>query len=182
MESNTEKSKELAFLLRHDTNYSFDPHGWRLVSDLVANHGFTTELLVSIVTTDKKGRYEFNEDHSKIRACQGHSINVDVDLEELTPPDILYHGTATRFLESIFDDGIKKMSRNYVHLTTSWLSAQNTGVRHGHPVVITIDAKQMTADGQKFYKSHNDVWLTERVDPKYFIMVTDKYFDIKNRS
>ena len=111
------KGKHLSFLLRHDTEYKFDEHGYREVSDLINNHSYTKQELEEIVETNDKKRYEFNSNHTKIRARQGHSIEINVDLKEATPPDSLYHGTATRFLESIFKEGLKKMNRNHVHLS-----------------------------------------------------------------
>ena len=93
--------KKLSYLLRHDKSYAFDEHGWREVSDLVANHGFTMEELREIVATNNKQRYEFSEDMTRIRARQGHSIQGDVELAEATPPDLLYHGTAKAFIGSI---------------------------------------------------------------------------------
>ena len=95
------KGKQLSFLLRHDTEYRFDEHGYREVRDLVQNHGFTKDEIVELVETNDKQRYEFNDDKSKIRARQGHSVNINVDLKETLPPDVLFHGTATRFLSSI---------------------------------------------------------------------------------
>ena len=111
------KGKHLSFLLRHDTEYKFDEHGYREVSDLINNHSYTKQELEEIVETNDNKRYEFNSNHTKIRARQGHSIEINVDLKEATPPDSLYHGTATRFLESIFKEGLKKMNRNHVHLS-----------------------------------------------------------------
>ena len=113
----SKKSKELAFLLRHDTEYKFDKHGWREVSDLVKNHGYTKDELADIVATDEKGRYEWNDQKTKIRARQGHSINVDVELKLTLAPDKLYHGTSSRFMESIKKSGLLPMSRQYVHLS-----------------------------------------------------------------
>ena len=163
----TRKSKHLAFLLRHDTDYAFDEHGWREVRDLVRNHGYTKSELEEIVATNDKQRYEFNTQHTKIRARQGHSINVDVELKECTPPDVLYHGTATRFLESIYKEGIKSGLRLYVHLPPTVEIAQKIGSRHGKPYVLGIDCKAMVADGIKFFLSNNGVWLTRYVAPKY---------------
>lgn len=165
------KSKHLAFLLRHDTNYAFDEHGWRDVRDLVRNQGYTKAELEEIVATNDKQRYEFNLQHTKIRARQGHSINVDVELKECTPPDVLYHGTATRFLESIYKEGIKSGSRLYVHLSPTVEIAHKVGARHGTPYVLGIDCKAMVADGLKFYLSNNGVWLTKFVAVKYLIQV-----------
>ena len=163
------KSKRLAFLLRHDEEYQFDEHGWREVSDLIANHGYTMELLDEIVEKNIKKRYEYSEDKSKIRARQGHSINVDVELKETTPPDILYHGTAETTVPAILKEGIIKGSRLHVHLSQTEETAVNVGKRHGKPTVLRIDAKQMSEDGIKFYLSNNGVWLTDYVSPKYII-------------
>lgn len=163
------KGKRLAFLLRHDKDYQFDEHGWREVSDLIANHGYTMELLDEIVETNNKKRYEYSEDKSKIRARQGHSVNVDVELKEVIPPDILYHGTAETTLSAIMNEGIIKGGRLHVHLSQTEETALNVGKRHGKPVVLRINAGQMNQDGIKFYLSNNGVWLTEYVSPKYII-------------
>lgn len=165
------KGKQLSFLLRHDTEYRFDEHGYREVQDLVQNHGFTKDEIVELVETNDKQRYEFNDDKSKIRARQGHSVNVNVDLKETLPPDVLFHGTATRFLESIREKGILKMSRNYVQLSEKIDTAMDVGGRHGNPVVLGVDTKTMREDGIKFYLSNNNVWLTEFVDSKYIAAI-----------
>lgn len=165
------RGKKLSYLLRHDTSYAFDEHGWREVSDLVGNHGFTMEELREIVATNNKQRYEFSEDMTCIRARQGHSIQVDVELEEAIPPDVLYHGTAKEFADSIMKQGILKGKRLYVHLSTTVETATKVGQRHGAPVVLAIDAKRMSEDGNKFFLSRNGVWLTEFVDAKYITEV-----------
>lgn len=141
------QGKKLSYLLRHDLSYAFDEYGWCEVSDLVANHGFTLEELREIVATNNKQRYEFSKDLPRIRARQGHSIQVDVELAEATPPDILYHGTAKSFVESIMSQGIQKGKRLYVHLSTTIDMATKVGERHGEPVVLAIDAKRMHEDG-----------------------------------
>ena len=164
-----QRGKKLSYLLRHDKSYAFDEHGWREVSDLVANHGFTVEELSEIVATNNKQRYEFSEDMTSIRARQGHSIQVDVELEEAIPPDILYHGTSKEFVGSIMDQGILKGKRLYVHLSTTVEMATKVGARHGEPVILAIDAKRMSEDSIKFFLSRNGVWLTEFVDAKYII-------------
>jgi putative RNA 2'-phosphotransferase len=165
--------KQLSFLLRHDSeafsNGLIDKHGWRKVSELVKDHKYTKDLLDDIVKTNNKQRYEYNEDETLIRARQGHSIKVDVNLSESTPPDILYHGTATRFLDSILEKGIVKGNRLYVHLSKDDETATTVGARHGKPYVLKIDAKKMYEDGIKFYLSNNNVWLTDFVDVKYII-------------
>ncbi len=168
-----QRGKKLSYLLRHDKTYAFDEHGWREVSDLVANHGFTLEELREIVVTNNKQRYEFSEDMTRIRARQGHSIQVDVELEEAIPPDVLYHGTAKGFADSIMKQGILKGKRLYVHLSTTVETAKKVGQRHGEPVVLAIDAKRMSEDGNKFFLSRNGVWLTEFVDAQYIIGVVE---------
>lgn len=162
-----ERGKELAFLLRHDKDYKFDEHGWRTVDDLIQNHNYTMDELEEIVETNNKKRYEFSKDKTLIRARQGHSVNVDVELKETTPPDVLYHGTAERFLKSIFEKGILKGERLYVHLSDNADTALTVGKRHGKPAVLCVNAKSMCTDGKKFFLSSNGVWLTEHVDPKY---------------
>ena len=169
MENNTQKSKELAYLLRHDTSYKFDAHGWREVRDLINNHGYTMELLQDIVENNNKKRYEFSNDYKYIRARQGHSVQVDVELEEKTPPKMLYHGTSADAVPSIMKEGIKKQSRLYVHLSETVDTATNVGARHGKAKVLIIDTEAMCNDGIKFYLSHNNVWLTDYVSPKYIV-------------
>lgn len=169
-----ELSKELAYLLRHDKDAFdkgfIDECGWIAVGTLPPC--FTKELLDDIVKTDNKGRYEFNEDKTKIRARQGHSIPVDVGLKEVTPPDVLYHGTSDRFLDSIMFYGLKKGSRLYVHLSKDVETAKNVGKRHGGGlVVLKIDTKGMHEAGEKFYISNNGVWLTDYVNPKWISKV-----------
>lgn len=163
--------KHLSWLLRHDKQ-SFqdgiiDKNGWRPTSELVKEHGYTKELLDEIVDTNDKQRYEYNNDKSRIRARQGHSIPVDVGLTEAEPPKTLYHGTYTRVLESIYKHGILKGGRMYVHLSKDRETALKVGSRHGTPYILEIDAEQMYKDGVKFYVSNNGVWMTERVDSKY---------------
>lgn len=166
------KGKQLAFLLRHDKEAFEDgrinEHGWRQVSEL-AKLGYSRSILDEIVATNNKQRFEYSPDKRKIRARQGHSIPVDVELKEATPPDILYHGTATKFLESIYKNGILPGTRLYVHLSPDEETAINVGSRHGKPFVIKIDCQKMLADDCKFFLSNNGVWLTESVNPDYFV-------------
>ncbi len=167
------QGKHLAFLLRHDKEGLekglIDKNGWRKVEELIKLHQYTKELLEEIVETNDKQRYEFNNDKTKIRARQGHSIDVDVELKEETPPDILYHGTSSKFLESIYKQGILKGTRQHVHLSGDIETAKKVGARHGNPVVLFIDTKKMKEDGIKFFKSNNGVWLTEYINQKYII-------------
>lgn len=167
------RGKKLSYLLRHDKTYAFDEHGWREVIDLVANHDFTMEELREIVATNNKQRYEFSEDMTRIRARQGHSILVDVELAEAMPPDILYHGTAKEYADSIMKKGVLKGKRLYVHLSTTVEMATKVGQRHGDSVVLAIDAKRMSENGIKFFLSRNGVWLTEFVDAQYIISVVE---------
>ena len=168
----------MSFLLRHDKAYRFDEHGWREVSDLITNHGYTMDELKEIVATNNKQRYEFSEDMTRIRARQGHSIHVDVELEKTLPPDILYHGTGEQFLASIMDQGINKGNRLYVHLSATGETAVNVGRRHGKPIVLVVNTKRMAEDGHKFYLSRNGVWLTDFVEVKYIngLLNMEDYF------
>ena len=167
-------SKLITLALRHKPealNLSMDKHGWVSVKELI-NHvselyDFDMRMLEYIVANDNKQRFSFNEDKTKIRANQGHSIDVDVELEECTPPDVLYHGTGEKSTESISKSGLKPMSRLYVHLSSDANTALNVGSRHGTPVVYVVDTKSMVQDEIKFYKSKNNVWLTKYVHPKY---------------
>ena len=115
------------------------------------------EELEEIVSTNDKQRYEFSDDRKKIRARQGHSIHVDVELQETTPPDVLYHGTAAASVDSIMRQGILKGNRLYVHLSETVETATNVGKRHGTPAILRIDTRRMHEDGMPFYLSHNCV-------------------------
>ena len=123
----------------------------------------------NIVSTDEKQRFSFNENHTKIRANQGHSIDVKIPMKEIEPPAVLYHGTAEKYLESIRAQGILKRTRNYVHLSMDFETARMVGSRHGIPVVLQIDTRQMYHDGYKFFVSENGVWQTEHIPFRYII-------------
>lgn len=167
---NLKKSgKKLAYLLRHDREYVFDPHGWRSVRELVTEHGFTVGQLRHIVAVDDKQRYEFDESGKFLRARQGHTVQVDVELDRLTPPARLYHGTIRPNVALIALEGIRKMRRLYVHLSASEAVAKTVGARFGDPVVLVIDSERMAADGIPFYRSRNGVWLTDFVDSRYIL-------------
>lgn len=165
------KSRQLAYLLRHDRDYIFDSNGWREVEDLIQNHGFTMPLLINIVATNDKQRFEFNVDRTMIRARQGHSVKVDVELKEATPSGVLYHGTTERVLPSILRDGLRPGARLHVHLSRDMETAIKVGQRHGDPVVLKIDVEAMNTDGVAFYLSKNGVWLTEFVASKYISLM-----------
>ena len=170
----TDTSKYISLILRHKPEVigiSLDEHGWANVSELVAGinktQSFSMEQLEEIVRTDSKKRYSFNEDKTLIRANQGHSIPVDVELPEKQPPDILYHGTGEKYVSSIDRQGLIPKSRLYVHLSKDSDTAVKVGTRHGNPVVYRVDAHKMAEDGYKFYLPVNGVWLTKEVPMKY---------------
>ena len=165
----TERSRKLAYLLRHDTTYVYDELGWRTVENLIEQYHYSMPELQDIVDHDEKGRYEFDQTHTKIRARQGHSVVVDVELEEKIPPVILYHGTSSRFINRIKKEGIKKMTRLYVQLTTSINVAEEVAKRHGgKTIILVVNTYMMSQEKHKFFLSRNGVWLTEYVEPKYF--------------
>ena len=169
-------SKYISRVLRHrpeDAGIGLEEHGWADVEALIAGVNaagkrIDRKILEEIVRTDKKQRYSFNENGTLIRANQGHSIPVDVELAKLEPPEYLYHGTAYRFLESIRQQGLLPMSRLYVHLSGDVETARVVGKRHGRPVVLKIHSGDMHRDGFPFYRSQNGVWLAKKVDAKYF--------------
>ena len=177
-DKNTVKaSKALSYFLRHNPKaggLTLDGNGWAVVEPALAaisqriRAPFTREMLDKLVAECPKQRFAFNEDGTKIRANQGHSIEVDLEFEPADPPDVLYHGTARRFMDSIQKEGLQKMNRQYVHLSVDVGTATNVGKRHGSPTVLKIDAKKMKEDGIVFYVSKNGVWLTDHVDPQYF--------------
>ena len=169
--------KFLSLVLRHNpqaAGITLDEHGWADVQELLSGvrhsgRQIDIETLERIVRENNKQRYSFNADHTKIRANQGHSLQVDVELTAVKPPRYLYHGTATRFLVAIRQEGIRKMSRQYVHLSSDFQTAMEVGRRHGSPVVLTIHAEAMAQDGVIFYQSKNGVWLCEYVAPEYLL-------------
>ena len=170
----TKVSKYLSLILRHkpeEAGISLDAHGWANVKDLIdgvsKKYKFNMEMLEEIVLTDDKQRYSFNEDKTKIRANQGHSVNVDVGFEEVEPPEFLYHGTAKKYVDSIKETGIMKKSRLYVYLSGDYNTAVMVGKRHGEPVILCVKSGKMYADGYKFFKSKNGTWLTDFVPVEY---------------
>jgi len=161
----------LAKVLRHDpesVGITLDKNGWADVSGLLHAMSMDMQELERIVSTNNKKRFAFNDDKTKIRALQGHSVNVDVELKiaEIIPHE-LYHGTSIHNVEAILKNGILKMSRNHVHLSVTKDTALKVGSRHGRPVVFTINAAAMRADGIKIFISENGVYLTDFVDSKY---------------
>ncbi len=169
-------SKFLSLILRHNPGkigLNLDPQGWADVDELLQKvNGFrkwelTRADLDIVVETNNKKRFAYSPDGKQIRASQGHSIKIDLGLEPATPPAVLYHGTATRFLDSIMAQGLQSKSRQHVHLSWDTETATTVGKRHGKVVILRIDAAQMAADNLLFYLSENDVWLTDHVPVKY---------------
>ena len=164
--------KYLSMILRHrpeEASISLDEFGWADVDALLKGLKRDADIndLIEIVNTDNKNRFSFSEDMKKIRANQGHSINVSVQMSRLTPPDELFHGTAEKSVDSIMREGIRKMGRLYVHLSKDIDTAFNVGKRHGRPVIFRIDTGKMHEDGFVFYLSDNGVWLTDNVPVRY---------------
>ena len=170
------QSKFLALILRHKPDVvglTLGLSGWVNISDLLAalkKHGraMTRTELDKLVETNDKQRFAYNASRSKIRARQGHSVDVDLGYIAIQPPGTLYHGTQDHNIANIFADGICKMRRQHVHLSTDTKTAQKVAERGGGtPRIITLNAKQMFEDGLVFYKSDNNVWLVEHVPSSY---------------
>ena len=165
-------SKYITLLLRHKPekeNLVMDKNGYVPVKQLISRLDINNTELDYIVDTDIKTRFSYSTSKEKIRCNQGHSINVDVELKEIKPPDVLYHGTSWKSVESIFKNGIEKRDRMYVHLSADLNTAEKVGLRHGKVYIFQINTKKMYSDGIKFYLSENGVWLVDYIDPKYFI-------------
>jgi putative RNA 2'-phosphotransferase len=168
-------SKFLSLILRHKAHrFGLDPDiaGWVPVSELleaVNRHGvaLTFEQLKHVVETNDKKRFEFSEDRSRIRASQGHSIEVDLQYQPQSPPELLYHGTPERFVASIRTNGLNKGQRHHVHLSPAPQTAVKVGQRRGRPAVLTIRSGEMYLQGHLFYQSANGVWLVDKVPPEF---------------
>lgn len=172
------KSKYLSLVLRHNpgaASIKLDPNGWVEVDVLLkganANGVSISESeLQEIIDTNEKKRFVLDESGQRIRANQGHSVKVDLELSESTPPEVLYHGTTERFRESILTDGLNKMNRHHVHLSSDIETAHKVGMRRGKVVIFTVNSKQMYLDGFTFYRSENGVWLVDEVPPQYLCL------------
>lgn len=163
-------SRYISLILRHKPEaigITLDEHGWANVSELLNGVGINMSELEFIVKTDDKQRYSFNEDKTLIRANQGHSIPVDVELEEVKPPESLWHGTGEKYVQNISQMGLIPKSRLYVHLSSDIETALTVGKRHGVPNIFRVSAEKMYQDGFKFYRSANGVWLTKHVPVDY---------------
>ena len=171
----TRMSKFLSLVLRHKPEtigLTLDENGWAGTAELIQKmnqNGFeiSEDILAHIVETNNKKRFAFNPDKTCIRANQGHSLQVDVQLKEQLPPEYLYHGTAEKNVPSILNSGIEKGSRQHVHLSTDKETAIKVGQRHGRPKVFLVSANKMSVDGFRFFLSENMVWLTDTVPPEY---------------
>jgi putative RNA 2'-phosphotransferase len=168
-------SKYLSLHLRHEPEklgLTLQPGGWVEVETLLdacRRHScpLTRDELNEVVANNDKKRFAFDDSGSRIRVSQGHSVEIDLQLESAVPPDVLYHGTATKSLESVLAKGLEKMARHHVHLSKTPEEARKVGARHGKPVVLVVDAAAMHKAGILFFVSANAVWLTDEVPPQY---------------
>lgn len=171
----TRTSKFLSLVLRHkpeEIGLTLDENGWADVDELlrlVNQHGrkLNRPLLERVVADNDKKRFAFSDDGTRIRASQGHSVEVDLALPPTEPPELLYHGTASRFVDSIRATGLHSANRQHVHLSLDITTATKVGQRHGKPVILVVRAGQMVTAGHRFYLSANGVWLTERVPVEF---------------
>ena len=165
----------MSLVLRHkpeDIGLQLDEQGWAKVDELISKMNakgvnVSFEIINEVVETNDQKRFAFNEDKTLIRASQGHSIEVELNLSETIPPDTLYHGTATKYLDSILKTGLQKQNRRHVHLSATIETAKAVGSRHGKPIILVINAKEMLVTGFKFYLSENKVCLTDTVPVEY---------------
>jgi len=165
-------SRHMSKLLRHDPeDLILDKNGYVLVDDLLNKKGITKEELDWIVDTNSKKRFAYNEDQTKIRASQGHNkkLEIKVEMKESPRMEVLFHGTATKFIDSIMKDGLKSQNRHHVHLSKDLETAITVGGRKDKKdiTILKIDSARMRGDGLKIWISANGVYLTEYVDPKY---------------
>lgn len=168
-------SKFLSFVLRHKPDaigLTLDPQGWTSIDELLAKSNapgtwFSREDLLQIVATSDKKRFSLSEDGQRIRAAQGHSVTVELSQAPQEPPSILYHGTATRFVDSILSEGLRPQSRQQVHLSADEVTAHSVGQRHGKPAILKVEALRMHTKGFKFFLADNGVWLTDQVPPEF---------------
>ena len=168
-------SKFLSLVLRHQPatiGIALDDQGWVEIDELLAaanraGKKLTRPLLESVVRENDKQRYAISQDGKRIRARQGHSVEVDLGLQPVQPPELLYHGTVTKFLDSIRASGLVRGSRQYVQLSPDVETARKVGQRRGQPVILIVESGRMWRDGRPFYQAENGVWLTESVPKEY---------------
>ena len=165
----------MSLVLRHKPDaigLQLNESGWASVPELIQKinengNSVNFDIIKTVVGTNDKKRFAFNDDKTMIRASQGHSIEVDLNLQPVTPPDLLYHGTAERFVTQILKEGLKKQQRQHVHLSLNIETATAVGSRQGKPVILTIDAKAMAQHHFLFFLSANNVWLVDSVPVEY---------------
>jgi putative RNA 2'-phosphotransferase len=175
MNNNKNISKFLSLVLRHkpeSIGITLDENGWVSVTELLEKinakgTALDKATLQMVVDTNDKKRFTFNEDGTKIRANQGHSITVDLALQTQEPPTVLYHGTVAKHIDAIKKEGLLKMSRQHVHLSKDVETATIVGNRRGKAIILTIDTKAMIEEGYPFYLSENNVWLTDHVPSRF---------------
>lgn len=175
IKSTTEISKFLSYVLRHKPDaigLELDPEGWANIDELIrkADIELSKELIQETVASSDKKRFAISGDDLSIRANQGHSVKVDLGLKPIEPPELLYHGTATRFLASIKNEGLLPKNRQYVHLSSDKETAIKVGGRHGKPIVLDIPALKMHHQGHQFFQARNGVWLTQSISPKLILV------------
>jgi putative RNA 2'-phosphotransferase len=168
-------SKFLSLVLRHspeEFGLRLDEEGWVEIDELLAaasrsGRKLARSLLERVVRENDKLRFTLSSDGRRIRANQGHSVAVDLGLQPVEPPELLYHGTVAKFLDSIRASGLVRGTRQYVHLSPDVETARKVGQRRGQPVILVVETGRMWQDGHLFYRSENGVWLTEQVPPEY---------------
>jgi len=173
--SDLQASKFLSYVLRHrpdSIGITLDQNGWVDIDELLAaaqRHGkeLSRTRLQQIVATSDKKRFAISADGERIRANQGHSVSIDLGLIPAVPPELLYHGTVERFLDSIRTQGLVRGSRHHVHLSPDEKTARKVGGRRGKPAILVVEARSMHEAGHKFYQSENNVWLTDQVPPEF---------------
>ena len=173
--SDVKTSKFLSYVLRHrpdSIGITLDENGWADIGELLAaaqSHGkkVSRTQLERVVATNDKKRFALSDDGQRIRASQGHSVSVDLDLQPVVPPGLLYHGTVERFLNSIRAQGLVRGNRHHVHLSPDEATARKVGSRRGKPVILIVEAAQMHEAGHQFFRSANNVWLTEKVPVEF---------------
>lgn len=169
------ESKFLSLVLRHkpeEIDLQLDNHGWARVDELLrklkkSGRKLSHDELIQLVETSDKKRFTLSEDGKRIRAAQGHSVEIDLGLKPQQPPGELYHGTASANLDAIFSNGLVPGKRQQVHLSLDPDTAERVGQRHGRPIVLRVEAQRMFDDGFEFFRADNGVWLTDAVPARY---------------
>lgn len=170
------RSKHLSLVLRHDpagAGLVLDTAGWVDVVNLLPAVKLTMEQLEEVVGKNDKKRFEFNENKTRIRACQGHSVEVDLGYEDKEPPEFLFHGTSKDIVSTLLSEGLKPMDRHDVHLSSNFGTARIVAIRRKNPTVLVVSSGKMAKDGYKFRLSNNGVWLAAHVPAKYLDIYAD---------